>query len=341
MNTVAALPIRERDELFQETASRKGLSVEIIEKDFWVCWTLRQLFELTGIGQQFIFKGGTSLSKVFGVIDRFSEDIDISVSRHYLGLDPETAKTSNARKRQIDALAAVCRHKIMDEVQHSLQKAFRSILGGADDYLAPSGDQSQTTLLFTYPRGRSSQNRYGGYVSPVVRIEFGARSDHWPYERFAITSYAAEEFPHFFTEPAYEVKVLAAERTFWEKATILHAEYHRPEGNINAERISRHYYDMHRLSKTAIADLAIDKLDLLDRVVEHKKIFFRSAWANYDDARSGHIHLVPPESKLALLRGDYAKMRDMFFGDVPAFDEIIQSLGILENRINAAVHGQK
>ena len=226
MDTVARLSLQERDDLFQETASRRGVRVEIIEKDFWVCWTLRHLFDLPGLDQHLIFKGGTSLSKIFKIIERFSEDIDISVNRDYLGFHPETAVGSNERKGQIEALGKTCRIKVMDDLMPRLGSTFRQILGEAGGYLKLADDPSQITLLFGYPRTISSKSQYTGYISPVVRIEFGARSDHWPFERSSIIPYAAEEFPAFFTKPSYELKVLAAERTFWEKATILHAEYH-------------------------------------------------------------------------------------------------------------------
>lgn len=337
MDAVAKMPARERDELFQETASRRGLRLEIIEKDFWVCWTLRHLFGLPGFGQHLIFKGGTSLSKIFKVIERFSEDIDVSINRDCLGIDPEAAAGSNERKRRIEVLGEACRQKIVNEALPELENAFRRVLGDSGgDYVKFSDEPSQPTLLFTYPRSGAAQRRHAGYISPAVRVEFGARSDHWPSEKSLITPYAAEQFPDFFTEPSYELKVLAAERTFWEKATLLHAEYHRPETSNTAERISRHYYDLYMLGRTPTADRAIDALDLLARVVEHKKLYFRSGRANYEAAGRGSIRLAPSESKLAPLKVDYAKMKDMFFGEIPAFDEIVKGLTLLEARINAA-----
>ena len=143
MDQVARLSTAERNQLFQETASRRGVRIEIIEKDFWVCWTLKNLFDLPEIGEHFIFKGGTSLSKVFQVIERFSEDIDVSINRDYLGFDgeedPENVEGSNKRKRQLEALKEACQSKIGEELapdawtglqQHEVASAVRQRAGG-------------------------------------------------------------------------------------------------------------------------------------------------------------------------------------------------------------------
>jgi hypothetical protein len=169
-----------------------------------------------------------------------------------------------------------------------------------------------------------------------VRIELGARSDHWPAGVYPITPYAAEEFPSYFTEPASRIRTLEAERTFWEKATILHAEHFRPETSAAADRISRHYYDLYRMAIVPVAEKSLARMDLLDRVAEHKRVFFRSAWARYEDARPGSLRLLPPEERLATLRADYDKMREMFFGDRPPFEQILDVLRELEKKINGA-----
>jgi predicted nucleotidyltransferase component of viral defense system len=348
MNIVATLPASERALLFKETANRRGLAIQIIEKDFWVCWVLTHLFELPEIGQHLIFKGGTSLSKVFGVIERFSEDIDISINRKYLGFagsdDPQQIEGSNKRKKKLDELESACIEIIKVELLPSLNKSFEQSFGEADKkqgniswQLTPDSTDPQA-LLFEYPRDRSDQSVGElAYIRPVIRIEMGARSDHWPSEKYAITPYAAEEFPDYFETPTYKLKVLEAERTFWEKATILHSEHNRPEEYITAGRMARHYYDVYKLAQTPILNKALDNLDLLNSVVEHKKTFFKRAGANYDDACNGNIRLVPEEAKLRTLKVDYEGMKDMFFGAAPLFDEIIASLEGLQKVINTKV----
>lgn len=351
MNTVAVLPAEERAELFRETAARRGVAFQIIEKDFWVCWTLKQLFDLPEIGNHLIFKGGTSLSKIYDAIERFSEDIDVSIARDYLGFagdaDPENSESNSKRRKQIESLQNACVEKIENELLPALTKAFTLVLGdpgkeGSDVEWKLSIDEDDSqTLLFAYPRGAYSRRLQGAdYIRPVVRIELGARSDHYPAETYPITPYAAQEFPGYFKEPEYVLKVLAAGRTFWEKATILHEQANRAEEKGSAERISRHYYDLYKLQReTSIADEALKDLELLARVVEHKNIFFRQPSAHYDACLAGNMQLVPSDNRKAVLAQDYEKMRDMFFGDIPDFDDILRSLEDLEKTINEKVAG--
>jgi predicted nucleotidyltransferase component of viral defense system len=352
MNTVAQLPADERAELFRETAARRGgVAFQIIEKDFWVCWTLKQLFDLPDIGTHLIFKGGTSLSKVFNAIQRFSEDIDVSISRDYLGFsgenDPENIEGSNKRKKQIESLQDACVEKIKSELLPALTEAFTRILGepgeegSATEWSLLIDENDYQTILFAYPRDRYSRSLAGGnYIKPVVRIELGARADHYPAETYPITPYAAEEFPAYFEEPEYSLKVLAAERTFWEKATILHEQANRTEEKGSAERISRHYYDLYKLrQETSIANEAVNDLELLARVVEHKSIFFKQPSAHYDECLKGNMQLIPSDNRKSVLAQDYEKMRDMFFGDIPDFDDILKSLEDLEKAINDKVAG--
>jgi hypothetical protein len=130
------------------------------------------------------------------------------------------------------------------------------------------------------------------------------------------------------------VKVLSVERTFWEKATILHAEYHRPMAKAMPERFSRHYSDFYELLRKGVATPAMANLDLLDRVTQHKSLFFKSAWAKYKQAARGTLKIAPPKHRLKVLHDDYIKMRQMFFGDPPAFDAILTSLQQWESDFN-------
>lgn len=351
MDTVAALTTTERIELFLESANKRGVRREIIEKDFWVCWTLKRLFQLPDLGPHLIFKGGTSLSKIFRAIARFSEDIDISIDRAYLGFegdkDPENIESRTKQKKTINQLRDVCRAKVNEELLPQLIAATEEILGPRENgnqqlwSITPyDKDPDGQSLVFAYPTvAEEAFIEENPYVKPSVLIEFGARADHWPAEEFPITPYAAEDFPQYFEQHSHTLKVLAAERTFWEKATLLHSEYHRPEEKATADRISRHYYDLHELAKSEIADRSLDQLDILKHVIEHKKIFFARASDDYDEALRGHLHMVPAEARLDALRRDYEKMqRDrMFFGDAPKLEDILKSLKGLEARINDAV----
>lgn len=326
-------------QLLQEAETVTGIKALMIEKDAWVCWTLRQLFALPDARAHFIFKGGTSLSKVWKVIHRFSEDIDISLSREWLGFtgerDPETAASRKQRARLLDELSAACAAKLRTEVAPALQARFTAVLGPTGWSLTVAPDDAQT-LLFAYPTVLATDPG-AGYVRPLVRIECGARSDRWPVTEQSLTSYIAEAFPAAFPDAAFRVPVLDIERTFWEKATILHAEVHRPSDKAIPDRFSRHYADLAALAAHPAGDAALGREDLRVRVVAHKQVFFAAAWANYETAVPGTFKLIPTPARLAALAADYRAMQEMFFRPQPTWDELVGALSALESRINTAL----
>lgn len=338
MDAFAQLPASERRIYFEQTAARLGVSPQIIEKDFWVCWTLKQLFALPDIGPNLIFKGGTSLSKVFKIIERFSEDIDISIERGFLGFggdnEPEAGGSNKEKQRRIEALKAACQRKIEGDLLPALTKVIQSNTLHAEKWrLRPDdSDPDGQTLLFEYPQ--TSLPGTAGYLRQAVKIEMGARADHWPCETKPITPYVAEEFPKAFQGSSCTVKVLSAERTFWEKATILHAEYYRPSDKAMPDRFSRHYCDFYELIKKGVAKRAETQLELLARVAQHKSLFFKSSWARYGEATRGTLRIIPPEQRLNPLREDYRRMQEMFFGTPPEFNAMINALRQWESDFN-------
>jgi len=187
-------------------------------------------------------------------------------------------------------------------------------------------------LLFDYPT--SFPPDATGHIRRAVRIELGARADHCPCETKTITPFVADEFPQGFREASCAVKVLSEERTFWEKATILHAEFHRPPDKAMPERFSRHYCDFYDLIRKGVSKSATAKPDLLAQVAEHKALFFKSSWARYGEAASGTLRVAPPEHRLKALREDYAKMLQTFFGEPPEFGRLIDTLKEWEAEFN-------
>lgn len=172
-----------------------------------------------------------------------------------------------------------------------------------------------------------------GYIRPIVRLEFGARGEIEPNETRTITPYAAETFPDIFPDPSSNVSVLGADRTFWEKATILHALYH---GSKMRDRMSRHYYDTYMLSQKGVADAALENSALLARVVRNKSLLFKDSKASYGTATLGSLRLIPSQEQQKSLKDDYDKMAEMFMGEFPAWEVIINGLTELETRINHA-----
>ena len=336
MDSVLQLTPRQRVELFEQTTQQTGIDAVIIEKDFWVCWTLRQLFTLPGIGEHLIFKGGTSLSKVWRAIARFSEDIDVSLSRDWLGFtgtrDPEKAASGKKQRERIEDLAAACAEKIKSEVLPALRARAAAALGEDGWTIAIDADDPQT-LRFNYP-STLGEHASEAYIRREVKIECGARSDAWPAEERSILPYVAEPYPDTITDAAVPLKVLSIERTFWEKATILHAEAHREATKATPTRFSRHYADLAALADHDSVTGALSRDDLRARVVAHKQVFFAAGWAKYDTAVPGTFRLVPPAHRLAALENDYRAMQEMFFGRPLSWAEIVERLRKLETVIN-------
>lgn len=324
-----------RDEAFQETAAQLGISKAIIEKDFWVCWSLKQLFALPSFGEQMIFKGGTSLSKAYNVIHRFSEDVDLSLDREQLGFvgdrDPEDPDLSGKQqKRLLQELEEAAKESVGGQLLAEIQTAFDSSLEQSFTLsIDPSDPQ---TILFAYPTLAKND---AGYVKPIVRFEFGARGVQLPAEQIDITPYLHQAFPALLADGLVGVKVLGVERTFWEKATILHMLFYQDATKPLADRMSRHYYDMAQMIGHEAKKRALEKLDLLTQVAHHKSVFFKSARANYDEAKPGFLRLTPNAELAAALRNDYAGMREMIIGDAPTFDEIIAKIETFETEINS------
>ncbi len=325
----------ERELFFRAAAEVMKIPFEIIEKDYWVVWILERLFSLEKLKSHLTFKGGTSLSKVYGVIDRFSEDIDISIEKELLGFsaqsDPENAPSKKKQRAVLDNLSNACANYIQTEMLKELNEAIAAKLRTEDwRVYSDQEDPDAQTLLFEYP----SKTSKIGYIRPLVKIEIGARSEHWPVSEHKIQSYAKVALKEKIHEPEIWVRVLNAERTFWEKATILHQYAHLPVDKKLPPRISRHFYDFYRLLNSKIKEKALIETALLERVATHKGIYFASSWANYGMARKTTLKLFPPARILKELEKDYALMEAMFFREIPDWKLILETIEKFEKEFN-------
>ena len=283
-----------------------------------------------------IFKGGTSLSKAYNAIHRFSEDVDLSLDRAQLGFtgdrDPQNPDLSGKKQKVLlDELSAAASGLVAGTVLTALGAAFRNHLD-QPFHLSIDPDDPQT-LLFAYP-ALQAVGRSAAYVKPVIRFEFGARGVHIPAEEKQITPYLNDVLPGVLSQPDVSVKVLGIERTFWEKATILHMLCHQDGTKPLADRMSRHYYDMAMLLGHEAKDRALANLALLGDVAHHKAVFFRAARASYETAKPGTLRLRPTGPIEAALRRDYAGMQEMILGVPPSFDDILTRIGAFEAEIN-------
>ena len=340
---LAAEPASSRRDAFAIAGERLGLLPLVIEKDFWVCWTLKRLFSLPEFQDHLLFKGGTSLSKVYGAIRRFSEDIDLSLSRSALGVDladPEQAASNTQRKLRTEALVSAFQATVTQRLLPALRTSIANELGvertGLEGWALTQDATDPGTLHFAYPRSVSDELvplEELAYIRPEVRIELGGRNDDWPAQIRTVTAFVAQELPQIVPS-TIAVQVLAAKRTFWEKATILHAEYHRPLGKAPGERLSRHYSDLAQMADTEIETEALADLALLARVRTHKAVFYTAPWASYETAVPGSLRLAPRPERLESLRADYRGMEQMFFSAAVPFDAMMEKITALERHIN-------
>jgi len=325
MDKVALLSLGERKELFSETAARRNMQPAIVEKDFWVCWTLAKIFGHAKLKKLLMFKGGTSLSKVFHLIERFSEDIDLILDwRVVSGENPDEVRSNSKQGRLNKAI----NEKAQAYIATDLMTMVRAVIAPICSCSIATDDPH--VMNIHYPAAFSDE-----YLRPEIRLEIGPLASWFPSDRYSVQPYAAEEFPRLFEQPDCFVQAIKAERTFWEKVTILHQEAHRPEGKLMPLRYSRHYYDLALMAESDVKNSALADIAQLKTVVEFKMRFYPSGWSQYETAVPGSLKLMPSEHVLKALRSDYASMRNMIFGQYPAFERVLDTLRNLENEINS------
>lgn len=329
MDKVAALEPDQRSQLFEETASQRRMSVAVVEKDFWACWVLKRIFSDSQLQTRIVLKGGTSLSKVFGLIERFSEDIDLILDWRLLGYGPGQADpyADQPSNTQQDRFNAEFNERAAAYIAQTLSPRLGELFSRCPQVRVAVDPTEPQVVNVTYTAAFSL-----GYLRPQVRLEIGPLASFVPHGSHTIQPYAAQSFSQVFTDPDCPVVAINAERTFWEKATILHHQAHRT--TAMPPRYSRHYYDMARLAASEVTQKALADLRLLEDVVAFKMRFYRCPWANYETAKPGTFRLIPDQARLEELGKDYRRMKVMIFGDVPKFEQIIHTLKTLEDEIN-------
>lgn len=329
MNRLFELPLQDYADLIRETARHMDVQEGIVEKDIWVCLALDCIFQSNEYGNHFIFKGGTSLSKVHKVIERFSEDVDLILNWELLGYGSRSSEPwdENRSNTQQDKLNKRMNEQATDYMRRSfvpwLQEEF-SDLGDRAPTVTHAGDQ--IVQVHYAPAFQTS------YVRNHVLLEIGPLASWVPQESVSIRPYVAEHFPDVTGHSEVPVRATTIDRTFWEKATILHEQYHNPKAA--GRRYSRHYYDLYMMSQRGVTERALRNLSLLEDVARFKERFYYSGKARYDLARAGTLRLVPPEEKMDALRKDYEDMQVMFFRTPPDWEALIKELQYLETLIN-------
>jgi hypothetical protein len=325
MDKVAALSTEERKELFSETAVKMETTSAIIEKDFWVVWTLDKIFADERLNKILMFKGGTSLSKVFNLIGRFSEDIDLILDwREVTKEDPEEERSSKSKQVKFNA-------QVNEDAKEYISDVILPVISTLLSPLCKCqiDEEDAFNINITYPASFDDP-----YLKPQILLEIGPLASWLPSDSFEISAYAAQKFPTVFDRSMCKVNAIVAKRTFWEKATILHQETNRAEAKPLPPRYSRHYYDLAIMAQSEVKDEALSDLELLKQVVNFKQKFYPAAWAKFEDAKPGTLKLLPEDFRMDALAKDYNAMGHMIFDKQLSFEEIVETLAALEEEIN-------
>lgn len=326
MRKVAQLSEEDRKALFSETANEMNITPAAAEKDFWICWVLLQVFEDNDLSRYLRFKGGTSLSKCYNSIERFSEDIDLILDWTAVTEEDPTAEGRSKTKQRelnqnINGFAQAY-------IAKTLQPRLNELMGETCKVNVDTEDPH--TINVTYPKAFDSE-----YLRPQVRLEIGPLASMLPMEMCDVEPYAAKYFHDVFEQATVSVPTIVVARTFWEKLTILHAEAHRPADKKLPARYARHYYDVHMLTQSGFDKAALADTPLLKDVVEFKQRFYASGWASYETATLVGLRLQPSENHIDTLRKDYEQMQEMLFGNKPSFEDILKTLIALEDDVHS------
>lgn len=323
---------KEKEAIFNAIATEKGMKPYAVEKDWWVSRTLEIIFQMP-ISQHLVFKGGTSLSKAWKLINRFSEDIDLAIDKEFFeGYKGEISKTQIGKLRKVAGLYTT--GTFFEELEKAFgAKGFTSLNFKIIE--AKDSDQDPRVLEIYYPNVIKPET---DYVLPRVQIEVSCRSLREP---FTVQKFGAliDEFyaDKEFSEPLFEVPTVNPERTFLEKLFLLHEEFHRLVDKMRVDRLSRHLYDIYQLTKAGIAENAINGKELYETIVAHRYKFSRVGEVDYNLHHPTHLNPIPPQYVIADWVADYAKMKeDMIYEkNKPSFEDLINNLNDLRTQLQA------
>lgn len=322
-----------RDDLrtiFRNTARKMNVQEAIVEKDYWVCFVLNYLFSMCKWKEAFAFKGGTSLSKCFSLIQRFSEDIDLIIDWRVLGYTKDEPWEMRSKTQQ-DKFNKESNQKVIEFLRKDFIEQiiidFKKTLD--DEFSIKIDDDDQQTVLFEYPKVFKSE-----YLSQSIRLEIVALAAWTPSEMVGILPYVAEQYPRLFNSDKINIKTVSPERTFWEKATILHHEANRPDSLDMPKRYARHYYDLYCIGNSRYKEQVLSDIEQLGKVVRFKEKFYPRKWADYKSATKEKIRLLPDVYRFKELKDDYENMKEMFFGEYPEFEDVMKGIAKLEDEIH-------
>lgn len=322
---------RERLNVLTQISRRTKMSPQAIEKDWWVTIILKALFSMP-FANHLLFKGGTSLSKCWDLIERLSEDVDVSIDREYLGFSGELSKTQISDKLR-RASCSFIRNILTHELKSQL-----TALGVPENIISVRVNITSVTttdpeiIEVHYP----SVIQHNDYILNRVLVEVSGRSMSEPHETISINSLISQSYPDaIFAERSFPVRVVSPKRTFIEKACLLHEEFSKEIQNIRIERMSRHLYDLEKLMDTSIAQAALQHKELYEAIIEHRQKFIGLKGFDYSTLVPQRIIFVPHPDIMPFWKNDYERMRTtMIYGSSLPFEHLIERITLLNRRFS-------
>lgn len=321
-------PKAEKSRIFSEIQKQISLPPAAIEKDWWVVQTLKIVFQMKA-APYLVFKGGTSLSKAWGIIERFSEDIDLALSRDFLGFSGNISRTQVGKLR--DASFKYISEAFLPELRQVFnQNGYEDVKMDLIEVKSP--DQDPVKIAIRYP----SVTHQSKYINPQVILEIGSRAMREPFTHRQFCSFVGEIFAgQPFADPKINIPCVNPERTYLEKLFLLHEEFQRLDEKIRVKRLSRHLYDIHHIANTSYAEKAMSDKELYKNIVKHRERFSRLGGIDYRTHFPPQLNPIPPDEILAKWEDDYKTMQsEMIYGESMPFDQLIDEIRKIVKHIN-------
>lgn len=322
------LPEATRKNIIEQTSQKIGLRPFAVEKDWWVVNTLDLIFSLS-FSEHLVFKGGTSLSKAWNIIERFSEDIDLAISREFFGFENELTKSQVKKLREKSC--KFISEDFFSEIKKLFEdKSFQKVKLNVIERYANDTDPIKIEIAYT------SLLEVNPYLHSRVLIEIGSRSLIEPKTNRSFNSFVSEQFrEQSFASPGINIPVVNPERTLLEKIFLLHEEFQNEPDKIKVERMSRHHYDIIKLMQTEFAEKALTDTELIKTIAEHRKKINFLNYVDYSKHKLSKINIIPPVSILTAWEKDYSQMKEeMIYGNAPTFDGLMKEIENINNIIN-------
>lgn len=345
MITFLSLPDKRKRIIYEQVSGKIGILPESVEKDFWVSFILQAIFQHDELGPSLTFKGGTSLSKAWHLIKRFSEDIDLVIDKRALegvSLSDYTDAEVRPSRGKLKKLACSGKQWVQGTFRDALADVLGCLLGSSMPWALNIDMEVEDgmCLLFTYPTVLSRPS-YGGYIDKRVKIEMGPQPDNWPSMPVSLQPMVFEAFPQLASSAPFSVQTIDPCRTLWEKALLLHEIANRANhpdhaGKQPRPRLSRHYYDLYCLLRSEFRRSALENKELFAAIVNHRRTFFKVSGVDYTSMQPGCLHVMPHPNHMHVWNHDYEQMRETMFYDpeLPAFDELLHEIKTFEDEFN-------